>query len=77
MNTFGIPRNIRSDQGTASTSSDYKQDCESRNIKRIYSPVGDHRGTGQVERLKKSVKERLRAVKIEKGTQFAQPSGQM
>ncbi len=62
---FGIPRGIRSDQGYASTSKEYKNYCRNRNINTIFSPVGDHRGTRQVERLIKTVKERLGALKIE------------
>ncbi len=62
---FGIPRRLRSDQGTAFTSRELKEFCERNNIDQIFSPAGDHRGTEQVERLIRTIKERLGALEIE------------
>ena len=67
---FGISRRIRSEQGSTFISKEYREFCGKYNIEIIYSPVGDHRGTGQIERLIKTIKERLGALKQEKGKEF-------
>ena len=48
---FGLPRALRSDQGTRFTSTHLQHWCANNGVQLIYSPVGDHRGTGLVERL--------------------------
>ena len=55
----GIPRTIRTDQGSGFISKEVRQFCLEHNIKVIFSPVGDHRATGLVERLIITIKERL------------------
>ena len=55
----GIPRNIRTDQGSGFISKEVREFCHEHNIKVIFSSVGDHRATGLVERLIRTIKERL------------------
>ena len=55
----GIPRTIRTDQGSGFISKEVREFCHEHNIKLIFSPVGDHRATGLVERLIRTIKERL------------------
>ncbi len=62
---FGLPKAIRSDQGTAFTSDETHQWCEKHSVKQIYSPVGDHRGTGLVERLIKTLRSRIGTCMLE------------
>ncbi len=62
---FGLPKAVRTDQGTAFTSDIINQWCEKHNVKQIYSPVGDHRGTGLVERLIKTLRSRMGTCMLE------------
>ena len=55
----GIPRTIRTDQGSGFISKEVREFCHEQNINVIFSPVGDHRATGLVERLIRTIKERL------------------
>ena len=55
----GMPRTIRTDQGSGFISKEIREFCHEHNIKVIFSPVGDHRATGLVERLIRTIKERL------------------
>ena len=55
----GIPRTIKTDQGSGFISKKVGTFCYEHNIKVIFSPVGDHRATGLVERLIRTIKERL------------------
>ncbi len=55
---FGLPKALRTDQRTAFTSDTIRQWCTKHSVKQIYSPVGDHRGTGLVERLIKTLRSR-------------------
>ena len=55
----GIPRTIRKDQGSGFISKEVREFCHEHNIKVIFSPVGDHRATGLVEHLIRTIKERL------------------
>ena len=55
----GIPRTIRTDQGSGFISKDVREICQEHNINVIFSQVGDHRATGLVERLIRTIKERL------------------
>ena len=55
----GIPRTIRTDQGSGFISKETRKFCQEQNINVIFSPVGDHRVTGLVERLIRTIKERL------------------
>ena len=47
----GLPHSIRSDHGSGFKNDLVQQFCSSRGIKHILSPVGDHRGSGLVERM--------------------------
>ena len=51
----GIPRTIRTDQGSSFISKEVRE----HNIKVIFRTVGDHRATGLVERLIRTIQERL------------------
>ena len=55
----GKPRTIRTDQGSGFISKEVREFCQERNINVIFSPVGDHRATDLVERLIRTIKERL------------------
>ena len=59
----GIPHRIRTDPGTAFTSEKFQNSCEEYLIKHITCPIQDHRGNGKVERLIRTVNERLTANK--------------
>ena len=61
-----IPRNIRTDQGSGFISKEVREFCHEHNINVIFSPVGDHRATGLVERLIRTIKERLLAMAQER-----------
>ena len=55
----GIPRTTRTDQGSGFISKQVREFCQEYNINVIFSPVGDHRATDLVERLIRTIKERL------------------
>ena len=59
----GIPKQVRTDPGTAFTSDKFKEFCEKYFIKHITCPVNDHKGNGKVERLIRTINERMRANK--------------
>ena len=59
----GIPKPSRTDLGTAFTSHKFKEFCEKFFIKHVKCPVNDHKGTSKVERLIRTINERLRANK--------------
>ena len=60
---YGIPKQIRTDPGTAFTSEKFKAFCNQFQIKHITCPVRDHRGNGKIERLIRTINERLRTNK--------------
>ncbi len=64
QNLFGLPRRLRSDQGSAFTSDLFAHWCSQNNVQHLFSPIGDHRGTGQVERLIRTLGTRLGACKL-------------
>ena len=47
----GIPKQIRTDPGTAFTSIEFRNFCEKNFIKHVKCPVNDHKGNGKVEGL--------------------------
>ena len=53
-----ISRTTRTDQGSGFISKEVREFCHEHNIKVIFSPVVDHRATGLVERLIRTIKER-------------------
>ena len=59
----GIPRKIRTDPRTAFTSNKFERICQKYFIQHIKCPVHDHRGNGKVERLIRTINERLKTNK--------------
>ena len=56
----GIPKQSRTDPGTAFTRKEFQKFCEKYFIKHIKCPVNDCKGNGKVERLIRTINERLR-----------------
>ena len=56
----GIPKRIRTDPGTAFKSKKLKIFCKEKFIEHVICPVRDHRGNGKVERMIRTINERLR-----------------
>ncbi len=56
---FGLPRAIRSDQGTAFTAQQVRIWCTKHGVAQNFTPVGDHRGSGLVERTIRTVRSRV------------------
>ena len=56
----GIPKRIRTDPGTAFKSEKFKTFCKEKLIEHVICPVKDHRGYGKVERMIRTINERLR-----------------
>ena len=65
MTFHGIPRSLRCDQAQAFKSKNFEIFGKDNNIKLILAPAGDHRGTGLVERMIKTIKRRLSAINID------------
>ena len=59
----GIPQVIRTDLATIFRSKQLKEFCKKRLIKHVECPIRDHRGNGKIERLIRSINERLRTNK--------------
>ena len=57
----GTPRSIRTDNGSCFKSNEYKDFCNQENIKRIRCTPNLHTGTGQVERIIRTIKSLTRA----------------
>ena len=60
---FGIPKRISTDPATILRGEAFKQFCNEHFMKHIECPVRDHRGNGKIERLIRTLNERLRADK--------------
>ena len=60
---FGIPKRIRTDPANIFRGEAFKQFCNEHFIKHIECPVRDHRGNGKIERLIRTLNERLKADK--------------
>ena len=58
-----MPKKIRTDPGTVLTSEQFAQFCTQFGIEHITCPVRDHRGNGKIERLIRTINERLRTNK--------------
>ncbi len=68
---FGLPKHNRSDQGAVFTAHELKSWCRRHNVRQSFSPVADHRGTGLVERLIRTLRERAGACRLAApGTSF-------
>ena len=61
----GLPHSIRTDHGSGFKNDLVQQFCFSRGIKHIFSPVGDHRGSGLVERMIQTIKRKLGTEKLD------------
>ena len=55
-----IPKRIRTDPGTAFKSKKFKAFCKKMYIDHVICPVRDHKGNGKVERMIRTINERLR-----------------
>ena len=56
----GIPKTIRTDPATIFRSKPFEEFCNKRLIQHIECPVRDHRSNGKIERLIRTINERLR-----------------
>ena len=59
----GIPKRIRTDPATSFRGERFKQFCTQHFIKHIECPIRDHRGNGKIERLIRTINERISAEK--------------
>ena len=57
---YGVPKKIRTDPGTVFVSEAFNQFCERFGINHVICPIGDHRGNGKIERLIRTINDRLR-----------------
>ena len=58
--TNGIPKRIRTDPGTVFKGAKFQQFFKERFLQHITCPIRDHRGNGKVERMIRTLNERLR-----------------
>ena len=63
LNANDVERRSRTDPGTAFKSGKFEKFCREYYINHIICPVKDHRGNGKVERMIKTLNERLRTQK--------------
>ena len=61
----GLPHSIRMDHGSGFKNSLVQEFCSNRVIKHILSPVGDHGGSGLVERSIQTIKRKLGVAKLD------------
>ena len=61
----GLPQCIRTDHGSGLKIDLVQQFCSSGGFKHILSPVGDHRGSGLVERMLQIIKRKLGTEKLD------------
>ena len=66
----GIPRAIRLDQARCQTGQQIKTLCNQNNIQLIEAPIQDNRAIGLVERLIRTIKNRLACIKTAAQNQF-------
>ena len=59
----GIPKTMRTDPATIFRSNKFKEFCRNRFINRVECPIRNHRGNGKIERLIRTINERLRTNK--------------
>ena len=57
---YGVPKKIRTVPGTVFVSEAFTQFCEKFGINHIICPIRDHRGNGKIERLIRTINDRLR-----------------
>ena len=56
----GFPKRVRSDPGTVFKNENFGQFCKENYISHIVCPIRDHRGNGKVQRMIRTLNERLR-----------------
>ena len=61
----GFPHSIRTDHGSGFKNNLVQEFCSNRGIKHTLSPVGDHRGSGLVERSIQTIKRKLGVAKLD------------
>ena len=61
----GLPHSIRTDHGSGFKNNLVQEFCSSRGIKYVFLPVGDHRGSGLVERTIQTTKRKLGVAKLD------------
>ena len=61
----GLPHPIRRDHGSGFKNNLVQEFCSCRGIKHVLSPVGDHRGSGLVERTIQTIKIKLGVAKLD------------
>ena len=61
----GLPHSIRTDHDSCFKNNLVQYLCSSRGIKHVLSPVGDHRGSGLVERAIQTIKRKLGVAKLD------------
>ena len=64
ISIHGFPHSIRTDHGSGFKNNLVQEFCSNRGIKNILSPVGNHRGSGLVERSIQTIKRKLGAAKL-------------
>ena len=70
----GISKTIRTDQGSGFISKKVREFCHEHNIKVIFSPVGDHRATGLIERSIRTIMVRLLVMAQERPKPSLEPA---
>ena len=65
IRVHGLPRSIRTDHGSGFKNHLVQEFCSNRGIKHILSPVGDHRGSGLVERSIQTIKKKLDVAQLD------------
>ena len=60
---YGVPKTIHKDPGTVFVSGAFTQLCEKFRINHIICPIRDQRRNGKIERLIRTINERLRTNK--------------
>ena len=69
--TNGIPKGIKTDPVTVFKGEKFQQFCKGRFIQHVICPIRDHRGNGKVERMIRTLNERLgtnRKIVVQKDT---------
>ena len=61
----GLPHYIRTDHGSGFKNDLVQKFCSIKGIKHIILPVGDHRGSGLVERMIQTIKRKLGTAKLD------------
>ena len=56
----GIPQKLRTDQATVFMGNEFRQFRKELGMRHVVCPIYDHRGNGKVERLVRTINERLR-----------------